>query len=390
MTGHLSQGHCHSRYQPLRDEFDRRLASGEDSGGSLAVIEQGELVVDLWGGNAGPGGARAWGTDTLVNTWSITKSMTALAALVLVDRGELELDRPLAAYAPAFGSKGKGGITLRHVLSHTSGLAGWEQPVDMLDLCDLEASTAQLADQEPWWQPGTASGYHVLSFGHPISAAIRAVTGQTLSEFFRREIAQPLGADFHIGLPVTEFHRVADTWAAGGPPPLPPFGSVAFKAFTGPAPLPMAANSIAWRTAEVGAANGHGNARSVVKAQAVMSHGGEFAGRRLLRPETVEMALKPQHEGIDLVVGEKISWGLGYPLAAAGFIPFIPARRSFVSAGAGGSLLVNDTERHSSFAYTMHRMDAGLMGNPNSITYFTLFERLQSQTSDCPTEGVRK
>lgn len=379
MTEIRSFGHCLPRYQALRDEFNRRLASGEEAGGALAVIEQGELVVDLWGGSAGPAGTTAWTEHTLVNTWSITKSMTALAALLLVDRGVLDLDRPLAHYVPAFGANGKAGVTLRHVLSHTSGLAGWERAMDMLDLCDLQRSTAELAAQAPWWEPGTASGYHVFSFGHPIGAAIKAATGQSLSDFFRREIAEPLGADFYIGLPITEVSRVAESWAAGGPPPLPPKESIAFKAFTGPAPVPMAANTLAWRMAEVGAANGHGHARAVAQIQALMSHGGEIAGRRLLRPETIALALKPQHEGVDMVIGERISWGLGYPLAAAGFIPFIPPRRSFVSAGAGGSLLINDTERTSSFAYTMHRLDAGLMGNANSIAYYTLFDRLQSQ-----------
>jgi CubicO group peptidase (beta-lactamase class C family) len=379
MTGSLSEGHCHPRYAALRAEFDRRLASGDDAGGALCVVEQGECVVDLWGGSAGPAPGSTWGRDTLVNNWSITKAMTALAALVLVDRGELQLDRPLADVVPAFGANGKAGITLRQYLSHTSGLAGWEQPVDLLDLCDLERSTALLAAQAPWWEPGTASGYHMLSFGHPIGAAIRAVTGQSLSDFFRREIAEPLGADYHIGLPVTACERVAETWAAGGPPPLPPAGSIAFKAFTGPAPVPMAVNTIAWRSAEVGAANGHGHARSIAQIQALLSHGGEFAGRRLLRPATIAQALQVQHQGTDLVIGNPIAWGLGFPLASTGLIPFVPARQILVSAGAGGSLLLNDTERASTFAYTMHRMDAGLLGNDNSISYCTLFERLQTQ-----------
>lgn len=379
MTKQLSQGVCDPRYVELRHEFNRRLSTGEESGGSLAIVEEGHLVVDLWGGGADPMGKRPWREDTLVNTWSITKGMTALAALMLVDRGELDVDAPVAKYWPEFAANGKADVLVRHLLSHSSGLAGWDQPIDMIDLCDLEASTDRLAAQAPWWRPGEASGYHVLSFGHPIGALIKKITGRSLSTFFREEIAEPLGADYHIGLPLTEIGRVAETWSAAPPPPPPPADSIAFKAFMGPAPFPMAANSIAWRTAEVGAANGQGNARSMAKILSVFSHGGEIDGKRLLKRETIEQALVPQQEGVDLVAGEKISWGLGFPLAAAGFIPFVAPRRSFVSAGAGGSLLVSDTERVSTFAYTMHRMDAGILGSENSIAYLTLFDQLQSR-----------
>ena len=142
--------------------------------------------------------------------------MTSLAALVLVDRGELDLDANVAKYWPEFAARGKAGIKVRQLLSHTSGVSGWEQPVTLEDLYDWDKSTALLAAQAPWWEPGTASGYHALTYGHLIGEVIRRITGQRLGEFFAAHIAGPLGADFHIGLPPSEFHRVANVV----PPPV--------------------------------------------------------------------------------------------------------------------------------------------------------------------------
>ena len=199
------------------------------------------MVVDLWGGWADEARTVPWAENTITSVFSTTKTMTALAALVLVDRGELDLDANVATYWPEFAARGKAGIKVRQLLSHTSGVSGWDQPVTLEDLYDWDKSTAMLAAQAPWWEPGTASGYHVLTYGHLIGEVIRRITGQRLGEFFAAQIAGPLGADFHIGLPPSEFHRVANVV----PPPCaadsPPFdptqldpNSVAFKTWTNP------------------------------------------------------------------------------------------------------------------------------------------------------------
>jgi CubicO group peptidase (beta-lactamase class C family) len=381
MSEMTSQGSCSPKYAELRAEFDRRLASGEEHGASLAIIENGELVVDLWGGFADPMGMHPWTENTLVNTWSITKTMTAICAAILMDRGALDPDQKVAHYWPEFAQNGKADITVAQILTHSSGLAGWETPVDMIDLCDLEYSTDLLAAQAPWWQPGTMSGYHLMSLGHLVGAIIERITGQTLGAFFRTEVAEPLGTDFHIGLPLKDHLRAAMTFAIGAPPPMPPADTIAFKGFTSPIPMPMPVNSIAWRSAEVGAANGHGNARSIAQIQSVLAQGGEAQGKRLFSQETLDKMCTPRIEGMDLVLGMDVSWGLGVPQAKSGMGQFIPARDIAFSAGAGGSLMAADRERQTTFAYTMNKMEPVVFGSPNSIAYYTLFNDIQSRAA---------
>src|SRR5262245_37926812 len=203
-------GTCSPRFEPLRELFAAKLASGEDLGASLAVNIDGEMVVDLWGGWVDEARTVPWTENTIICVFSTTKVMTTLAALVLVDRGQLDLDATVASYWPEFAARGKAGITVRHLLSYRSGVSGWDQPVTIDDIYDWDKSTAMLAAQAPWWEPGTASGYHPLTYGHLIGEVIRRITGQRLGEFFRTQIAQPLGADFHIGLSPSEFQRVAN------------------------------------------------------------------------------------------------------------------------------------------------------------------------------------
>src|SRR5436190_8281080 len=202
-------GTCSARFDPLRELFAAKLESGEELGASVAVNIDGEMVVDLWGGWADETAAVPWTENTIACVFSTTKTMTALAALVLVDRGELDLDANVARYWPEFAARGKAQIKVRHLLSHTSGVSGWDQPVTFEDVYDWDKSTAMLAAQAPWWEPGTASGYHAFTYGHLIGEVIGRITGQRPGKFFAAEIAGPLGADFHIGLSPSEFHRVA-------------------------------------------------------------------------------------------------------------------------------------------------------------------------------------
>src|SRR5438270_1814949 len=211
-------GTCSARFDPVRELFAAKLESGEDLGSSLAVNIDGAMVVDLWGGWADEARTAPWTENTIANVFSTTKTMTALAALALVDRGELDLDATVSKYWPEFAARGKAGIKVCQLLSHTSGVSGWDQPVTIDDVYDWDRSTAMLAAQAPWWEPGTGSGYHALTYGHLIGEVIRRITGQRLGEFFAAHIARPLGADFHIGLPPSEFHRVANLG-----PPSPPF-----------------------------------------------------------------------------------------------------------------------------------------------------------------------
>ena len=282
--------------------------------------------------------------------------MTSLAALVLVDRGELDLDATVAKYWPEFAANGKAGIKVRHLLSHTSGVSGWEQPITLEDMYDWDKSTALLAAQAPWWEPGTASGYHALNYGHLIGEVIRRITGQRLGEFLAAEVAGPLGADFHIGLPPTEFHRVANVV----PPPPSPFpsepqrfdrDSVAFKTWTNPMMTVETTSTEGWRRADIGAGNGHGNARSLARLQSAVACGGEVDGVRLLSPQTIDRIFEVQSNGIDLVTGIQSKFGIGYGL--------LPEGRVCCFGGMGGSLVVIDVDRRITFAYAMNKMAPG-------------------------------
>jgi CubicO group peptidase (beta-lactamase class C family) len=351
-------GTCVERFGPLRELFASKLASGEDLGASLAVTIDGEMVVDLWGGWADLARTVPWAEDTITCVFSTTKTMVALAALVLVERGQLDLDAPVARYWPEFGAAGKSGVLVRHVLSHTSGLSGWAQPVALADLYDWDRCTALLAAQEPWWAPGTASGYHSLTIGFLVGEVVRRVSGRGFGRFFAEEIAGPLGADFHIGLPRSEFARVANVvpWPPADAAPMDP-GSVAFRTMTnGTLNDVRDAWSDDWRQAVIPAANGHGNARSVARVQSAVSCGCQVDGVRLLSPKTINRIFEVQSDAIDLVLGVRLKIGVGYGLPWPEVLPFVPQGRVCFGAGAGGSLVLADVDRRMTVAYVMNKM----------------------------------
>ena len=371
-------GKCSDPFEPLRELFGAKLESGEELGASLAVNIDGEMVVDRWGGWTDEGSTVPWTENTITCVFSTTKTMTALAALVLVDRGELDLDARVAKYWPEFAAQGKAGIKVRHLLSHTSGVSGWEQPVTFDDVYDWEKATAMLAAQAPWWEPGTASGYHSFTYGHLIGEVIRRITGQRLGDFFAAQIAGPLGADFHIGLPPSEFHRVANLVAPQWPPTdltrLNP-DSPAFKTATGPN-LDLnieLSQTERWRRADIGAGNGHGNARSVARIQSAVACGGVVDGVRLLSPKTIDRIFEVQSNMVDLVMGVQIKMGVGYGLLPMPqVLPFLPEGRLASWGGAGGSLVIADADRRMTFGYVMNKMVPSLVGP----TAAALVERL--------------
>jgi CubicO group peptidase (beta-lactamase class C family) len=224
MTSGLLRGQLDARFEPLRDVLEDSLGSTADRrpptadcGLSLAVDVDGRTVVDVYGGFTDEARTRPWERDTIVNVWSTTKPVTSLAVLMLADRGLVDLDAPVARYWPEFAAQGKEGVLVRQLMGHTSGVAGWNTPFAFDGLYDLERSTAALAAQAPWWEPGTASGYHALSFGYLLGEVVRRVTGKSLTRFVDEEIAGPLGADFQIGARQADWGRCAEII----PPPLP-------------------------------------------------------------------------------------------------------------------------------------------------------------------------
>lgn len=359
-------GTCDPRFAALPDLLAGTLASGDDIGASVAVVLDGEVVVDIWGGYADEARTTPWHADTITNVWSSTKTVMALCALVCADRGLIDLDAPVATYWPEFAANGKADVRVRNLLSHTSGVSAWAQPVVVDDIYDWEKSTSMLAAQAPWWTPGEGSGYHALNQGHLVGEVVRRVTGKKLGDFLREELTGPLGIDFHIGLAESEFGRVANVIP---PPPLPIDLAtldpelVVVKTFTGPAPSAETAWTKEWRQADIGAANGHGNARSIARLQSIVSNGGVIDGQRFLRPETIEQIFRVQADGVDQVLGAPVRFGIGYALPNES-VPHLPEDRKICFWGGwGGSSIVNVLDRRMTVAYMMNRMAEGLLGD---------------------------
>jgi CubicO group peptidase (beta-lactamase class C family) len=361
MTG--VQGRCDARFGPVRDAFSANFEQGLDVGASVAVALDGELVVDLWGGTRDSAGAEPWQADTITNVWSTTKPMTALCALILADRGELDVDAPVARYWPEFAAAGKEGVLVRHLMGHTAGLPGWDEPLSAHDLYDWERCTALLAAQAPWWPPGTASGYHAVTQGYLVGEVVRRITGETLGSFLAREVTGRLGADFHIGLAPEHDSRVAAVIPptrdlVGG---LDPAGIPA-RTLTNPRLDARVSWEPRWRRAEIPAANGHGNARSVATVQSVLACGGAAGGVRLLSEEGCETVFREQAKGTDLVLGLPVRLGVGYGLNSSE-IPISPNPRACFWGGWGGSLVLCDLDARLCVAYVMNRMGEGTVGD---------------------------
>jgi CubicO group peptidase (beta-lactamase class C family) len=295
------QGRCARRFAAVRDAFAANFEAGREVGASFAATVDGELVVDLWGGFADGARTRAWTEDTIVNVFSTTKAMTAVCAHMLVDRGLLDLDAPVARYWPEFAAAGKAAIAVRQLLSHTAGLPGVTPRLPTEALFDWTRMTAALAAEAPWWPPGSANGYHAMTYGYLVGEVARRILGATLGTFFRREVADPLGADFHIGLAASEDHRVAEmvpasreeATAAGAPLTMDPT-SLQARVLSNPLLRPEYANRPDWRRAEIPAANGHGNARSVARVMSALACGGAVGGVRLMREATLRRAIEEQ------------------------------------------------------------------------------------------------
>jgi CubicO group peptidase (beta-lactamase class C family) len=368
------KGTCGERFEGVRDALAERLASGDELGAAIVINIDGEIVADMWGGFRDEARTVPWTEDTITNVWSTTKTITNLAALMLVDRGQLDVYAPIARYWPEYGANGKQDIEVRHLLSHTSGVSGWEQPFLTGDMYDWDKSTSQLASQAPWWEPGSASGYHAMNQGHMVGEIVRRTTGKKLKQFVAEEMAGPLGADFQIGALERDWARIADVVP---PPPLPfdmdaiDMQSPAFKTMTGPVPDAAAANTPGWRNADMGAINGHGNARSVARIMSALALGGAVDGVRLLSQKTIDLVFDEQSKGVDLVLGVPLRFGIGYGLPLLETVPYLPDERICFWGGWGGSIIAMDLDRRMTISYMMNKMGPGVIGSDRSEAYVT-------------------
>ncbi len=356
-------GTCKPQFERVKAVFEENFEQRGDVGASVAVSLEGETMVDLWAGHRDRAGTLPWERDTIVNVYSTTKTMAALTALLLADRGELDLYAPVKRYWPEFAQNGKDKVEVRHFLSHSAGLSGMDEPMSDQDVYDWEKMVTALARQAPWWEPGTASGYHALTQGHLIGEVVRRVTGVSLGEFFRRELAEPLGADFHIGTGPEHDHRIGELI----PPKTAPADeskpdSIAARTFANPFISARASATREWRAAEIPAANGHGNARSVMAVQTLAANLGVASGKRLMSEVGCRAIFDKQTFGKDLVLGVPVRFGMGYGITTDA-MPMGPNPNIAYWGGWGGSTAVIDQDARLCISYVMNRMEGNLMGD---------------------------
>lgn len=370
-------GVCDSAFSGVRDAFEDNFEQRGELGAAVTVLAGGRTVVDLWAGHADAARTRSWDQDTLVNVWSTTKGVVALCAHMLVDRGLLDLDAPVAKYWPEFADAGKAGMPVRHLLCHRAGLAGLREPHSIADVCDWELTTGRLAATEPWWEPGTVSGYHACTWGHLVGEVIRRVSGRLPGDFLRDNVTGPLGIDFHIGLPSSEHGRVAELVqppAPGGSEIAEMFARLhpaAVAALTNPILTAADGNTPTWRRAQVPAANGHGTARAVAALYGIAAFGGRYGDHQVLGAAAVEQAREGQGSCVDLVLGAglggaemefALGFGLGGPRGSYG-----PNPRAFGHDGYGGSCGFADPENGIAAGYVMNRMGPLIMDDPRKM-----------------------
>jgi CubicO group peptidase (beta-lactamase class C family) len=379
-----THGSCDPAFNRIRDLFQERLNSGDELGASLCVNIDGKNVLDIWGGYADAAKTRPWEEDTLTVVWSCSKIVSALAALTLVDRGQLDVEERVSTYWPEFAVNGKEDVKVWQILSHSSGLPSWEDPVTMEFVYDIKSSTEKLAQEAPWWTPGESHGYHMMTHGHLIGELVRRISGKGLKQFIDEEIAGPLGADFRLGVPEADWPRTADITP---PPPHPGLDlvdreSIAFKAMTHVPPVAETSMTPGFRKAELGAANGFGNARALARIGSMVSLKGTVDGKQYLSPKTVDQMIQERVSGPDLVIGLNLRFALGVALTPAEPLPFVPGGTVCFWGGWGGSMIVMDLSRRMTLAYAMNKMSLGTLGNDNTKAYFkAVYEIVNSQSS---------
>ncbi len=349
----LIAGRCDDAFAAVGNAFERCFVELGETGAGLCAIVDGRQVVDLWGGLADPVSGRAWRCETLVHAYSVSKPFAAICLLHLADRGAVDLDAPVARYWPEFGRAGKAEIPVRWLLTHQAGLVGLRRPLDAAAICDWDRIVGALADEEPWWEPGTRHGEHAWFYGHLVGEVVRRVSGKRIGAYLRDAIAGPWRIDFHFGLSEADAARCAtvtgldgDWLAERGIPE----DSMYARALGNPPGLldGVTVNSAAWRRTEFPAINGHGSARGVARLYAGLAAGGMLGGRRLLSPAMVARAISVRTAGVDLLLERPVSWGFGVQIEPDGF----------GMAGIGGSLGWGSVEHNFGFAYvTAHMAD---------------------------------
>ncbi|OYX31575.1 MAG: esterase [Caulobacterales bacterium 32-69-10] len=361
----MSQTHgtCAPGFEPVAEAFEAGLA--EELGAGFAFCVDGELVVDLVGGHADRALTRPFDARTLTPVFSTTKAVASLLLARLVDQGRLAYDQPVAEVWPAFAAAGKGGVTVAQALSHQAGLPGFLEPMDPAAWYDWDAICARLAAMAPMWPPGSASGYHPVTFGYIAGEIFRRVDGRSMGQALREDLAVPFGLDLWIGLPDEEHGRAAEL---DRPKSLPEFGEIndpRRAAFLTKWAAPGGRGGAEWRRAEIPSANGHATAQSLARLMSLLALDGRLEGRHILDRQTIAAAAKERIAGPDLVLPYVMSWGAGF-MRNASLAIYGPGVDTFGHSGWGGSCAFADPARGVSGAYVMNRQSSLLLGDPRA------------------------
>lgn len=366
-----SLGVCDGRFERVREAFANDFAEHNEVGAAVAVTVGGVPVVDLWAGWNDPAQTRPWHRDTIVNVWSVGKAVSSLCLLRLVERGLVDLDEPVAKYWPEFAQAGKARVPVRYLLTHRSGLPAIRKPLPPgANVLSWDTVVEALAEQEPWWEPGSAFGYHVNTMGFLLGEVIRRVDGRSIGTVIREELAEALGIDFLCGFGPEEDRRVADwipyqaatgeesqrPWLEVDPAKVEGVQLARLLAYRNPPPHPDGGtNSRMWRAAEFPSTNPHSNARAIARVFGGLASGGTIDGKPLLDAKLIAQARTTESDGDDLVLGRPNRFGLGFQLTIPGVRPLGPGAHTFGHYGNGGILGFADPDAQVGFGYVCNR-----------------------------------
>ena len=359
------RGVCPPRFESVRSAFAANFAEGLEVGARFALAIEGEIVVDLMGGWADRGQTRPFAEDTLTPVFSTTKALASFMMARLVGEGRLSYQQRVAELWPEFADAGKASLTVEQVLSHQAGLCGFPGPMSPVDWFDWEGTCAKLAAMAPLWPPGSASGYHPVTFGYLAGEIFRRVDGRMLGAALRDDVARPLDLDLWIGLPDSEHTRVADVRRPPAMPDLGPMTEPKRLAFFTKWASPGGVDQASWRRAEIPSANGHATASALARLMAALAGDGDLGVTRVLPSGLAALAARRRIAGDDLVLPYKMSWGAGF-IRNEGLWIYGPGRETFGHSGWGGSCAFADPERGVSGAYVMNRQSAELIADPRS------------------------
>ena len=361
-------GHCDPRFARVREAFAANFAEHDEVGAAVCIRLGDRCVVDLWGGHVDGARSRPWRRDTLVNAYSVGKAVLAILLLGRVERGEVELDAPVARYWPEFAAEGKGEVSVRALLSHRAGLPAPRERLAAGAMYDWDAMCGALAAQKPWWEPDSDHGYHVNTYGFLVGELVRRATGLAVRDALQLHLAVPADGEFHYGVPEGEHARIAEIvfhqfepkteaqWATAFPPTGDPeHDRMIWHAYFNPSGVSGlgTVNTREWRLAAIPSTNGHGTARGVAAIYAAFLRG-RAGGRPLVSAALREEATRVHSDGEDRVLARPSRFGLGFqlgqPTRAVG-----TGERAFGHFGNGGSLGFADPDAGVAFAYLMNR-----------------------------------